>query len=66
VNAGSLLVPFLNPRVSAGSGSFQEDAPFQIVAMKKQVQTSNVHIDFPAKLVRMFNWHAPSESRIGF
>ena len=26
-----------------GSGSFQEDAPFQIVAMKKQVQTSHVH-----------------------
>ena len=26
-----------------GSGSFQEDVPFQIVAMKKQVQTSNVH-----------------------
>ena len=26
-----------------GSGSFQEDTPFQIVAMKKQIQTNNVH-----------------------
>src|ERR1700730_4596172 len=30
-------------RSCRGSGSFQEDAPFQIVAIKKQVQTSNVH-----------------------
>ena len=27
----------------AGSGSYEEDGPFQIVAMKKKVQTSNMH-----------------------